>query len=304
MRTDDLRFTYPDTRTLVNDVLGLGLDRAHVERVFRRTEGWVAGLYLVVSRLRGRQDTRSFIEEFAGDDRHVVDYLGAEVIRREPDDVRHFLLHTSVLERLSGPLATPRSRRPAPPGCWSASRAGQPFLVPLDTRRTWYRYHRFFRELLRHELDLTHPGVAVELHRRASAWHRDRGSIADAVEHALAAGDDDDVADLVCANWADLLQEGRLETVVGWLDALPAATVEQNPGLCLTRGWIAINLGRIDELDRWIAAAESATNAIQDADVTRQPTPSVPRPRCCGASSATCPAMSGRQSTPPVGATS
>jgi LuxR family maltose regulon positive regulatory protein len=134
------------------------------------------------------------------------------------------------------------------------------FVVALDSRREWYRYHHLFAELLRHELARTRPRLAAELHRRASAWYREADAIHEAIEHAIAARDFGDATALITTHWYEFLQRGRQETIAGWIDKLPSETVVHDPDLCLTKAWLGVNTGRLDEVDRWIEAAGNAAS--------------------------------------------
>jgi LuxR family maltose regulon positive regulatory protein len=133
------------------------------------------------------------------------------------------------------------------------------FLLPLDSRRLWYRYHHLFAELLRLELRRTDAAAIPELHRRASAWHRAQGLVSEAIRHAIAGGDLDVAAELIAEHWNPALCEGRLATVAGWLDALPADAVARDPRLCIVRAWLALNLGELDAMEGWVQAAEQGT---------------------------------------------
>jgi LuxR family maltose regulon positive regulatory protein len=251
-----LSFSNAETRALLNDVHGLALSEADVTRLQQRTEGWPAGLYLAALSLRGRADPVAFIDAFSGDDRHVVDYLSAEVLAGESAEMRDFLLRTSILERLSGPLCDAVTGRSGSAQALDRIVRSNVFLIPLDSRREWYRYHHLFAELLRHELALVDPELAPTLHRRAADWYRERGPAGLAIHHAVAAGMTDEAADLVATHWNGFLNRGRLATVVGWLDALPPGTVAGDPRLCLARAGTSLTLGRYDDVDRWLDEAE------------------------------------------------
>jgi LuxR family maltose regulon positive regulatory protein len=257
IRADDLRFTEPETAALLNGTLGLNLGPGDIGALQRRTEGWAAGLYLAGLSLRGRPEPSAFIRAFAGDDRQIVDYLLAEVLDGLPAEVRLFLLRTSVLERLSGPLCDAVADGQGAQHILEEMERSNLFLVPLDTRRRWYRYHHLFRELLRHELDRTEPDLAELLHRRASAWHRAHGDITEAISHAISAGDLGDARELIVSRWHACFSEGLFETVESWLDRLPPEMVTQDTRLCLVRAWLARNLGRLDEVEPWVDAAEA-----------------------------------------------
>ena len=256
IRSDELRFSREEATAFLNDVLVLGLTAEDVDLLYQRTEGWAAGLYLAALSLGGRTNTHAFIEQFAGDDRHVVDYLVTEVLDRQPDELRTFLLRTSILERLSGALCDSVLDRDGSADTLEEFERSNLFLVPLDTRRQWYRYHHLFADLLRHELEQTEPELVPELHRRASAWLREHGSISEAVAHALAARDLAAATDLIALHWNDYLNQGRLRTVADWLAELPETVVGADPRLCLAKAGVSLTLGRRDEVDPWLDAAE------------------------------------------------
>ena len=258
LRLPELRFSEQETLLLLNDVLRLELDAGDVARLQDQTEGWVAALCLAALSLRGRRDRRGFIDAFAGDDRHLVDYLAAEVLEQEGEDVRMFLLHTSILSRLSGELCDAVTKGQGGTEMLEEIERSNLFLVPLDAKREWYRYHHLFGELLRHELTRSASQLVPQLHRRAAEWHRDRGSIDEAILHAVAAGDIAGATDVIAAHWNQTFNQGRLGTVTRWLDALPKGAVARDPRLCVARAWVAMDLARLDEADVWIETAERA----------------------------------------------
>jgi LuxR family maltose regulon positive regulatory protein len=266
LRAGDLRFGPEESAELLNGILGLALEPGDVMRLHVRTEGWAAGLYLAALSLRGREDRAPFIAAFAGDDRHIVDYLGAEVLQSQPDAVRNFMLHTSILDRLSGHLCDAVAETTGSAEMLKAIERANLFLVPLDGRRRWYRYHHLFRSLLLHELGRAEPEAITELHRRASAWHRAANSIPDAIHHALAAGDVDEAVELVAAHWNTFFNQGQLNTVANWLDALPAHLVADDARLCVARAWIALDRGRLGAVERWTEAAERAISSRHEED--------------------------------------
>jgi LuxR family maltose regulon positive regulatory protein len=257
IRAADLRFTPEESGAFLNGVLELGLELEDVDRLHERTEGWAAGLYLAALSLRGHADPRTFIAAFAGDDRHVVDYLGSEVLRNQPEAVRTFMLRTSVLERLCGPLCDAVTDTGGSAEVLAEIERANLFLIALDNRRDWYRYHHLFGRLLLHELQQAEPQLVPALHRRASAWYRHEGSIPESIQHLIAAGDTEEAAELVALHWNAFFNHGRLATVTGWLDSLPENAVESDPRLCVARGWLALDRGLVDEVERWIEAAES-----------------------------------------------
>lgn len=265
VRTEDLRFGPTEADHLLNDVLGLGLAPADIRLLHRRTEGWAAGLYLAALSLAGRADTVTFIKTFAGDNRHIVDYLMAEVLDGQPPHLRSFLLRTSVLGRLSGALCDAVLQTSDSAAVLQEIERENLFVVPLDTSRHWYRYHQLFGELLRTELRRTEPDLVADLHRRAATWFEAEGLVDEAVRHLLAAGDIARSADLIAADWVDEFNGGGLSTISGYLDLLPEETVLEDPRLSVARAWIALSVGQLDDAAEWIEAVE-ARSAADTAD--------------------------------------
>ena len=237
LRAADLRFTAEEAAALLREAIGAELPGAAVAALVARTEGWAAGLQLAGLSLRGHADAAGFVAAFSGSHRFVLDYLADEVLDGQTEQVRAFLLETSVLERLSGELCDAVTG-----GAGSQSmleyieRAGL-FLVPLDEVRGWWRYHHLFADLLRARLQAEQPGRVQALHRAAAAWCEDHDLADDAVGHALAAGD---------AAWAARLVERHVETLLGrsegvtlrrWLSALPAESVRDRPRLYLAQAY-------------------------------------------------------------------
>jgi LuxR family transcriptional regulator, maltose regulon positive regulatory protein len=257
LRAADLQFTDEETSALLNDAMGLQLGAGDVARLAERTEGWAAGLVLAGLSLRGRQDPSGFIASFHGDDRHVADYLAAEVLERQPAEIRSFLLRTSVLERLSGPLCDAVLETDGSSGRLGELERSNLFLMPLDDRREWYRYHHLFAELLRLELGQRDPALVPTLHRRAAAWHRQAGNLDEAIGHASAAGDFPQAGALITQHWLSYWLGGRQTTVARWLDGLPEAAITADPPVAFVAAWIRGFRGASkQEVECWLAAAE------------------------------------------------
>jgi LuxR family maltose regulon positive regulatory protein len=192
VRAADLRFTPSEARDFLNQVMGLELTTADVDALEDRTEGWIAGLQLAALSLRGiteREEIADFIQAFTGSNRFVIDYLADEVLSRQPPQVRDFLLRTAILDRLHGPLCDAITGGTDGTRTLEDLERGNLFVVPLDTERSWYRYHRLFVDVLHARLLAEHPEQVPDLHDRASVWYAARGLVADAVRHALAAED-------------------------------------------------------------------------------------------------------------------
>jgi LuxR family maltose regulon positive regulatory protein len=257
IRAEELRFSNEEADALLNGSLDLGLERSDLELLQARTEGWAAGLQLAGLSLQALADKQAFLEAFAGDDRQIGEYL-QELLAEQPPALRAFLLHTSILERLCAPLCD------AVTGGEDASlrleeiHRSNLFLVPLDSRGQWYRYHHLFRDLLRSELARSERSLLPELHRRAAAWHNAEGTVDETIAHATSAGDFAEAAELIAENWRwFVIQLGQGETVARWLDRLPRESVLEDARLCLVRGWIALISGRQHEVRGWLRAAQA-----------------------------------------------
>jgi LuxR family maltose regulon positive regulatory protein len=231
VRAAELRFTAEEAAAYLNGSMGLALTAGDVTALDRRTEGWIAALQLAALSMQGRDDAAAFIEGFAGDDRYVVDYLAEEVLDRQPADVRAFLLRTSVLDRLTGPLCDAVTGQDGGRARLVALERANLFLVPLDDRRRWYRYHHLFGEVLQAHLGQEHGGEVSELHRRAGAWFAGQDEPAAAVEHFVAGRDFERAADLMELA-APIVSRSRQEaTLRRWLTLLPDEVVAARPVL-------------------------------------------------------------------------
>jgi LuxR family transcriptional regulator, maltose regulon positive regulatory protein len=259
--TSELGFSVAEAEALLNEQLGLDLDTKDVSRLVERTEGWPAGLYLAALSLRGRADPHEFVEAFAGDERNVVDYLTTEVLSGLSSEVHDFLLSTSVLERLCASLCEEVTGTTGAARLLREIEVSNAFLIALDTRREWFRYHHLFRDLLRNELLFTDPERAAEANRRAGRWLRERGETSEAIHHAIAAGDTADAVELVASSWRPLAYLAAHQTIEGWLAALPGDVRRGDARLCVASAVVAIGTGRVDEVAPWIERAAEAPAA-------------------------------------------
>ena len=264
LRADDLRFSDDEATTFLNEGLGLGLPTEDVGRLQTRTEGWPAALYLAALSLRGRPDASTLIDDFAGDDRYLVDYLTSELLARQRPELRAFLLQTSILNRFCGPLCGAVTGRSDSAALLAELERSNLLLVPLDTKRKWYRYHHLFAELLRNELAATDPEFVPVLHRRAHTWYRAAGLIVDAAGHAIAAGDVDVAAGLVGRHYAFFLGHGQLTTVMRWLEALPEDVAAQDWLLCFAAAVVMAHAGELEAAERWLELAEYAPPRVRN----------------------------------------
>lgn len=269
IRAADLRFTDSEIATYLQYTTGLAYSPADIAALTVRTEGWIAGLQLLGLLLQDnlrRQVAASptqIISNFTGANRYVIDYLTDEVLDQQPAARQDFLLRTSILERLTAPLcdALLVADQPSQPSQVILAELEKQnlFLTPLDEQRQWYRYHRLFADLLQTRLHQEMGAAAVAtLHLRASAWFEQNGLIAEALHHALAAGDLDRAVELVAAHAMPMIRRGAITTVQEWLNALPPTRVRTHPRLCIHQAWVLFYSHQPDELEFWTNAAESA----------------------------------------------
>jgi LuxR family transcriptional regulator, maltose regulon positive regulatory protein len=261
----ELRFSPEETGQLLNGLLELNLPDRQVETLHGRTEGWVAALYLAALSVGQQSDATRFIDEFAGDDRHVVDYLGSEVLGGLGNELRDFLLRTSLLDRLSAPLCDAVTGQETAARVLPEIERSNLFLVALDDRRNWYRYHHLFRELLRLELERVDADRIPALHRRAAAWFLSQGDADQAVRHTIAAGDHEAAVELIAEHWtAWLLERGDHASIDAWLNLLPKAVVRSDARLCVARVFADSSMGDMSTSPEWLEAADRALGAESD----------------------------------------
>ena len=264
LRAPDLRFTLEETAAFLREATGLDLPPASVAALQDRTEGWAAGVQLAALSLQGQSDPAGFVATFAGSNRYVLDYLTEEVLARQPEEAVRFMLETSVLDRLCGPLCDAVTGRGGSQARLETLERANLFVVPLDEVRRWWRYHHLFASLLRNRLADEQPARVPELHRAAATWHEEHGFADEAVRHALAAGEADWAARLVERHVEGLLRRSEGATLRRWLSALPAAAVRGRARLCLAQAIIATVGGRLDGVEPLLADAERAFAATGD----------------------------------------
>jgi LuxR family transcriptional regulator, maltose regulon positive regulatory protein len=237
IRARHLRFTEAETDTFFNELVGLDLSKDEVTLLAVRTEGWIAGLQLAALSLRDQSDRSSFVTAFTGTDRHIMDYLVDEVLSAQPGEIQDFLLKTSFLERLSGPLCdrVVQSKKDSQPILEYLEQANL-FLVPLDNQRVWFRYHRLFADLLRARFQQAEPQLVLDIHLKAAGWYEQNGFIAEAVRHAFAAQDYGRAADLIEEHghkrWS--LSDTEFLSLVS---SLPIEVLHTRPSLGIYRAW-------------------------------------------------------------------
>ena len=260
LRLTDLRFTPAEAADFLKRRMGLNLRDADIAALEARTEGWIAGLQLAALSMQGRSDTAGFIQAFTGSHRFVLDYLAGEVLERQPERVRNFLLQTAILDRLSGSLCDAVTAQDGGKGMLETLERGNLFVVPLDDQRQWYRYHHLFADVLQVHLIEVQPDRVSTLHRRASAWYEQNGYSPDAILHALAAEDFERAAGLIELAWSAMDLSYQSSTWLGWVKALPDVLIRARPVLSVGYAWALLDGGeleaseaRLHDAERWLA---------------------------------------------------
>lgn len=264
LRAADLRFTRAEISDYLNGVMKLTVGDDDVAALGDRTEGWIAALQLAAISLQGRSDPGEFIAGFAGDDRYVVDYLVEEVLQRQPDATRTFLLQTSVLGRLSSDLCDAVTGSTGATSTLEALDRANLFLIPLDDRRDWYRYHHLFAEMLRTRLLDEQPSTVAELHLRASRWFEENGDTAEAIGHAIEAHEYERAARLITAAAPAMQQQRQEVTLATWYGLLPPDVVRADPELGLGYAGVLLSAGRTDGVEQLLQDAEAAAGGPSD----------------------------------------
>ena len=264
LRAADLRFTVDEAAALLGQAAGTDLPGGLTAALAERTEGWAVGLQLAGLSLRGHDNAAGFVAAFSGSHRYILDFLAEEVLDRQPEEMRAFLLETSVLGRLSGELCDAVTGRTGSRAMLEAIERAGLFLTPLDEVRSWWRYHPLFADLLRARLQQDQPGALLALHGAAAAWFEARGLLHEAIDHALAAGEPARAARMIERNLDALLESAEGATVDQWVAALPADLVNTRPQLRLAQAlWVTWS-GRLDEAERLLTEAEHALESAGD----------------------------------------
>jgi LuxR family maltose regulon positive regulatory protein len=278
LRAVDLRFTPSEVAAFLNQVMGLKLSAEDIAALERRTEGWIAGLQLAALSMQGQQDATGFIKSFTGSHHFVLDYLVEEVLGQQSERVQTFLLRTSILDRMSGPLCDAVLLDPSGSGQATLEHLERAnlFLVPLDNERRWYRYHHLFADLLRqrlHQSFASSPGDAEsqvnELHIRASVWYEDHGLEIEAFHHAVAAHDVERATRLVEGKGMPLQFRGAVTPVLHWLESLPTTILDARPSLWVMYASALSMTGQLTGVEPKLQAAEAALQGAEPDDQTR-----------------------------------
>jgi LuxR family maltose regulon positive regulatory protein len=269
IRATDLSFNAKETTSFLNDSMTLGLTTQDISRLAIRTEGWIAGLQLAAISMLGRDDISEFIDSFTGGDHHIADYLIEEVLAQQPEQVRDFLLKTSILDHLSAQLCDAVSGRHDSRQMLTDLENDNLFVLPLDGQRQWYRYHRLFADLLIQRLSQDSPDILPELHRSASEWFEQNGMINEAIDHALAAEDFKRAIHLMEPHvWSVLMRQGEVSTLQRWLLSIPSDVIRNHPRISILSAWMLFFSLRTEEIESRLLEAEGALKTAPDRDIS------------------------------------
>jgi LuxR family maltose regulon positive regulatory protein len=262
LRAADLRFTFDEAAEFLNRVMGLNLSAEDIAALEARTEGWITGLQMAAISIQGLPDAASFIKSFTGSHHFVLDYLLEEVLQKQSKSIQTFLLRTSILGRLCGPLCDAVLLDPSISGQETLEylERSNLFIVPLDNERRWYRYHHLFADLLRQRLLQSNDSTA-ELHIRASQWYEDNNLYLEAFQHAAAANDIERAVRLIDRNVLHLHFSSRA-TVLDWLASLPNAALDARPSLWVIYAWTLLGGGQSTGVEEKLQAAEVSLQSV------------------------------------------
>ncbi len=277
----DLRFLPEESTAFLNQIMGLGLPADAIAALEARTEGWIAGLQLAALSVQGQEDTGAFIRAFTGSHRYVLDYLAQEILDRQPENLRSFLLQTAVLDRLSGPLCQALTGRHDSQQLLEQLENGNFFLIPLDAERRWYRYHALFTDFLRSRLETLYPDLPVELHRRAADWYYHQNLLVPAINHAFTAKDFDRIAEWLTEKAGLMFYTCEIQTLCDWIEALPREIVRTNPRLSVIYAWTLLSTLQLDKVAEPLNNAQQTLGIDTAGDLPQIPFLRVARGEIC-----------------------
>ncbi len=266
VRAAELRFHEAEVKAFLHTVMGLDLSSQDIATLAHSTEGWIAGLQLAALSMRGHADVSAFLSTFTGSHRFVLDYLSEEILLRQPAPVQEFLLFTSILERLSGPLCEAVTGQEHAQTTLEELEKANLFVVSLDDERSWYRYHHLFAQVLSSHLQQAEAGQIPDLHRRASAWYEQHGFVVEAVQHALAAPDVELAARMIEQYGLAIALRGQVHLVLGWLNALPDTLMHSHARLCLYDALMLMFTNQLDAAEARVSEAEQSVRSDMPTD--------------------------------------
>ncbi len=258
IRSDDLRFSLDEITAFLNEGMGLDLSVDDVAALGERTEGWIASLQLAALSLQGRQDKHEFVEAFSGSHHYIIDYLVDEVMSRLEEETQRFLRRTSILDRFNASLCDEVFGISNSKGIIAELEETNLFLVPLDDKRLWYRYHHLFADFLNQRLREREPGSIPQLHSLASRWFEKQNFFIEAVNHALDGEDYEFAAQVIEDIGPDMMMRSEFDQLARWMDAMPQELVESWPWLCIIQAWMHDRWAKLDTGEQYLQHAEAA----------------------------------------------
>ena len=257
IRLDDLKFSTTETQTFFKDIMKIDMSGTDIAAFEERTEGWIAGLQLVALAMQGLdpQQITKFSTAFSGSHFYIVDYLVEEVLNRQPQAIRDFLLRTSILDQMTATLCDQMTGRDDSQVILERLEQENLFLIPLDNKRQWYRYHHLFADVLRSRLKSSSPDLLQDLHWHALRWYQENGLISEAISHAIQAADTEIVAELIEQNSMALLMRGEFTTLLRWIGNMETS-VDQHPWICIYAAWAYTLSGKLDMVEPWLIKVE------------------------------------------------
>ncbi len=269
IRARDLRFSLAETAKFLRQMLGTDLSGENLQTLQSRTEGWIAGLQLAALSIQGRDDPSQLIAAFGSGHDYIVEYLIEEVLNRQPESLRIFLLQTSILGRLNGSLCDVLTERSDGDANLATCAKSNLFLTPLGGAYGWYRYHQLFADVMNNRLQRLYPDQVPDLHLRAANWFRQHNLFDEAIKHALAAYDYQLAADIVESQARNLLHLGKISTLMDWLDKLPPEIVNGRAVLSVDSAWVYLLIGMLEPIEEYLASAEKKLDDLADPDELR-----------------------------------
>jgi LuxR family maltose regulon positive regulatory protein len=264
IRQKELRFTPKECAEFLQDAMGVPLSGDDIAALERRTEGWIAGLQLAALSMQGHKDLEGFVEAFTGSSRFVLDYLVEEVYKSQPGKIQNFLLKTSILDRLSGPLCDAVAGIANSQEILNNLEQANLFIIPLDQSRSWYRYHRLFAELLLNRLRMKKELDEADLNTRASQWFEANNFIGEAIEHAIAASNWDQAGSLISRITTEKLKHGEIATLIRWFEKFPQGFLLGNPKLCFDYCWSMLLSGQFERVTPFLDHVEQCAEGIPE----------------------------------------
>ena len=270
IRARDLRFSRQDAARFLNDVMGLSLTQADIAELEDKTEGWIVGLQLAGLSIRDYSNPSSFIATLSGSHRFILSYLAEQVLDRQPEEIQRFLLQTSILDRLNGDLCDAITGRKDGRVLLERLFDDNLFLIPLDDEQQWYRYHHLFADLLRNFQNTLQKDQTAELHQRASHWYAKAGMVSEAIQHALIAEDYAMTVDLLESHSMEMILQGYVKTVNGWVQAIPAKLHSKNTRINLAFSWMHLLRGAYAEAFPYLERLQETLGDTQEGIQLRE----------------------------------